>query len=204
MTGTLQSLLAGFDPELPLERAKTIPNTWYTNPEVARLERDAVFARSWQMVGRREQVANARRVPHREYRRRTDAGRARRRRRTSGRSSTSAATGPGRSVLKSAARSRSSAAATTAGPTTSRATSAALPEFDGVQDFAKEDNGLVPVAVAEWGPFVWVHLTQPREPVEKFLSPLPAWVESRKALDGSEVVCPQELRPRVQLEGVRR
>src|SRR5207248_5678031 len=43
---------------------------------------------------------------------------------------------------------------------------------------------LVPVAVAEWGPFVWVHLEKPAEPAERFLGPLPAWVESRKALDG--------------------
>src|SRR5438309_10251880 len=59
-SGTLQSLLAEFNPELPLERAKTIPNTWYTSPEIARLERDAVFARTWQVVGRREQVSHPR------------------------------------------------------------------------------------------------------------------------------------------------
>ncbi|MFM8273644.1 MAG: aromatic ring-hydroxylating oxygenase subunit alpha, partial [Gemmata sp.] len=56
-TGALQGLLAAFDPELPLERASTVPNTWYTAPEVYELERDRVFARTWQMVGRAEQVA---------------------------------------------------------------------------------------------------------------------------------------------------
>ena len=50
-------------------------------------------------------------------------------------------------------------------------------------------NGLVPVgAVAEWGPFVWVHLEPPREPLEAFLDPLPAWVESRKAFAGLEYI----------------
>jgi choline monooxygenase len=58
------------------------------------------------------------------------------------------------------------------------------PEFDGVRGFAKEDNGLVAVAVAEWGPFVWVHLEKPGEPLEPFLGPLPAWAGLRKALDG--------------------
>ena len=40
MSDTLQTLLAEFDPALPLERAKTIPNTWYTSPEIARLEQN--------------------------------------------------------------------------------------------------------------------------------------------------------------------
>jgi choline monooxygenase len=53
------------------------------------------------------------------------------------------------------------------------------PEFDGVADFRKEDNGLVPVAVAEWEPFVWVHLTEPREPLSEFVHPLHSWLESR-------------------------
>ncbi|HEX4610559.1 MAG TPA: Rieske (2Fe-2S) protein, partial [Urbifossiella sp.] len=46
----------GFDPSLPLSRARTIPNTWYTDPAILAAEREAVFARSWQVVGRAEQV----------------------------------------------------------------------------------------------------------------------------------------------------
>src|SRR5437588_348031 len=38
VTGTLQSLLADFDPGLPLARARTIPNTWYTDPRVYEAE----------------------------------------------------------------------------------------------------------------------------------------------------------------------
>src|SRR5262249_36965961 len=56
------------------------------------------------------------------------------------------------------------------------------PEFDGVADFRKEDNGLVPVAVAIWGPFVWVHLDPPAEPVEQYLAPLPEWAKGH--IDG--------------------
>ena len=55
-TGTLQSLLVGFDPDLPLDRAKTIPNTWYTDPRVYEAERAAVFGGTWQVVGRVGQV----------------------------------------------------------------------------------------------------------------------------------------------------
>ena len=78
------------------------------------------------------------------------------------------------------------------------------PEFDGVKGFAKEDNGLVSVAVAEWGPFVWVHLEKPGEPLENFLGPLPSWAESRQCFVGMKWYMREELRPGVQLEGVRR
>ena len=35
------------------------------------------------------------------------------------------------------------------------------PEFDGVADFRREDNGLPPLAVADWGPIVWVAWRRP-------------------------------------------
>ena len=53
---SITSLFGAFNPDLPLERARTIPNAWYTSPEVYAAERESVFARTWQMVGRSEQV----------------------------------------------------------------------------------------------------------------------------------------------------
>ena len=53
------------------------------------------------------------------------------------------------------------------------------PEFEGVADFRKEDNGLVPIAVGTWGLFVWVHLDPPIDSLEKFLDPLPTWAADR-------------------------
>src|SRR5262249_45001286 len=47
-----------------------------------------------------------------------------------------------------------------------------VPEFDGVAEFRREDNGLAPVAVASWGPFVWVHLGQAPAPLAEHLAPL--------------------------------
>lgn len=49
---TLREKLALFDPALPLERAQTIPRVWYSDPEVADLERAAVFGAMWQPVAR--------------------------------------------------------------------------------------------------------------------------------------------------------
>ena len=46
-----------FDPTLPLERAKTIPSTWYYDPAIAERERERIFANAWQCVGRVDQVA---------------------------------------------------------------------------------------------------------------------------------------------------
>jgi phenylpropionate dioxygenase-like ring-hydroxylating dioxygenase large terminal subunit len=37
-------------------RVRTNPWSWYTDPEVARLERDRIFRRSWQYAGRRDEL----------------------------------------------------------------------------------------------------------------------------------------------------
>jgi choline monooxygenase len=48
--------LSPFDSSLPLERAHTLPASWYTDPAVHVAERTHVFGRSWQFLGRTEQV----------------------------------------------------------------------------------------------------------------------------------------------------
>jgi choline monooxygenase len=45
-----------YDPAAPLERAWTIPAPWYVDPRVLDLERRSTFARTWQLVGRADQV----------------------------------------------------------------------------------------------------------------------------------------------------
>lgn len=42
----------------PLEEAWTAPSSWYTDPRVTDVERDMVFARTWQLVAREDQLAN--------------------------------------------------------------------------------------------------------------------------------------------------
>lgn len=53
----LRAELLRFDPHLPLDRAWTPPSTWYTAPEVADLERRAVFPSTWQPVARAADLA---------------------------------------------------------------------------------------------------------------------------------------------------
>jgi len=179
----ISPLLSEFDPDRPLDQARTIPNTWYTSPEVYAAERDAVFARSWQAIGRVEQVA------------------------ASGAFLTAEIAGEPLLVVRDddgVLRGFFNVCRHRAAPILNEPCGVSTklrcryhgwtydlagrlrgtPEFDGVADFRKDDNGLVPVAVAEWGPFVWVHLTAPPEPLDATVAPLRAWVESRAALAG--------------------
>lgn len=183
MSHGIPELLAAFDPALPLDRAKTIPAAWYFDHGLYELERRAVFGRSWQMVGRQELVAEP------------------------GQYLTADIAGEPVLVVRGEdgeLRAFFNVCRHRAAPILNEPCGHAAklrcryhgwtydlagklrgtPEFDGVCDFRKEDNGLAPVAVTEWGPFVWVHLGEPREPVEAFLAPLPGWAAGRDAFAG--------------------
>lgn len=49
--GEALTLLHQFNPSIPIERALTLPSTWYTDPSFLALELDRVFCRGWQAVG---------------------------------------------------------------------------------------------------------------------------------------------------------
>ena len=53
---SLKEIVESYDADAPLAEAWTIPAPWYTDARVYELERRTVFARSWQLVGRAEQV----------------------------------------------------------------------------------------------------------------------------------------------------
>ena len=53
---TLDEIVAAYDPTASLEDAWTIPASWYVDSRLAELERRAVLARTWQVVGRDDQV----------------------------------------------------------------------------------------------------------------------------------------------------
>jgi choline monooxygenase len=53
------SLLSEFDPDLELARAHTPPAGWYVDRDLAELEAEAVFATTWQMVARVDQLGDA-------------------------------------------------------------------------------------------------------------------------------------------------
>jgi choline monooxygenase len=55
---TLAELLDLYDAKAPLEQACTIPAAWYLDARMEQLEREQVFGRNWIAVGRLDQVAS--------------------------------------------------------------------------------------------------------------------------------------------------
>jgi choline monooxygenase len=56
MSRRLGEIIDAYDPDAPLERASTIPAEWYASADVLELEQRTVFAHSWHLVGRVDQV----------------------------------------------------------------------------------------------------------------------------------------------------
>ena len=55
---SLKEIIASYDPSAPLDQASTIPASWYIDEHVYELELQNVFAQSWQLAGRADQVGN--------------------------------------------------------------------------------------------------------------------------------------------------
>jgi choline monooxygenase len=53
---SLKDIIESYNPAAPLAQASTIPAAWYSDPELAELERQTVFARSWQLAARVTQI----------------------------------------------------------------------------------------------------------------------------------------------------
>ena len=56
MEPSVREIIDSYDPHAPLAEAQTIPARWYVDPRIMELERQTLFTRSWQMVGRADQV----------------------------------------------------------------------------------------------------------------------------------------------------
>jgi choline monooxygenase len=175
---SLRDLLRAFDPGLPLEQARTIPAAWYHDPELEALERRAVFGDTWQAAGRAELVAE------------------------SGNYLTCDIAGEpvlvvrdGEGVLRAfsnVCRHRAAPVMTEPCGKASRLRCRyhgwtydlagrlrGTPEFDGVADFCREEQGLPPLALASWGPYVWVHCGRPPASLAEALAPMPAETAGR-------------------------
>ncbi len=53
---SVQEILSRYDDKAALADAATIPGPWYVDPRIAELEAQTVFSKTWQLVGRVEQV----------------------------------------------------------------------------------------------------------------------------------------------------
>lgn len=169
---TLQDKLAAFDDTLPLERARTLPSFWYFDPDIYAAELDHVFGATWQAVGRIDQVSE----PGQFFTIdnagepilvvRDDKGVLR--------AFHNVCRHKAAKVINECSGKLSKLRCRYHGWTydlTGRLRG--TPEFDGVADFAKDQEGLVPLAVDTWGPLVFVHAGKPRQTLAEFLAPLP-------------------------------
>jgi choline monooxygenase len=167
----LSSILAAYDANAPLAEASTIPASWYVDARLAELETKAVFGRTWQMVGRLEQVERT------------------------GQFVTAIVAGEPIVVVRgndgilrgffNVCRHHAAAVVTEACGQASilhcpyhgwnYALDGSLkgtPEFDGVKNFDRQQNGLIPVRVDTWEKFVFVNLDPEALPLRHFLGGL--------------------------------
>jgi choline monooxygenase len=157
MPPSLKEVISGFEPGKPLGQASTIPGPWYTDGRVAELERETVFSRTWQMVGRVEQVAEP------------------------GQYITAEVAGEPVLVVRgqdnqlrgffNVCRHHAAAVMTEPCGTATRlqcpyhgwtygldGSLKGVPDFEGVENFDRKKNGLVHLSVDVWEKFVFIHL----------------------------------------------
>ena len=171
----LDELLARFDADAPLEDAWTIPGSWYTDARVAERERRTVWSRTWQLIARVDQLAGVGQYVTAEV----------------GGEPVVAVRGADGVLRAFYNVCRHHAAAVMTAPC-GRADKLRCPyhgwtydlagklrgvtELEGVRGFAREDHGLVPIAVATWERFVFVHLDPDPPAIEAHLGELVAQV----------------------------
>ena len=168
MPSSIESILSIYDDQAPLSQASTIPAPWYTDPRIAELERLSVFSKTWQLVARTDQVQSPGQFV-----------------------ATTVAGEPivvvrGNDGILRAFHNvcRHHAAAVVTQPCGHAAllrcpyhgwnygldgSLKGMPEFEGVENFDRTQNGLVPIRVEVWECFVFINLDNQTAPLAEFL-----------------------------------
>jgi choline monooxygenase len=171
MLTSIENILAGYNEHAPLSQASTIPAAWYVDPRIAELERLSVFSKTWQLVARTDQVKSPGQFV-----------------------STTVADEPvvvvrgSDGVLRAFYNvCRHHAAAVVTQPCGQASllhcpyhgwnygldgSLKGMPEFEGVENFDRAQNGLVPVRVETWECFVFVNLDSHAAALTEFLGGL--------------------------------
>ena len=168
---SLKNILAAYDANAALAEASTIPASWYVDSRIVELESSAVFSKTWQMVGRVEQVE------------------------APGQFVTANVAGEPIVVVRgndgvlrgfyNVCRHHAAAVVTESCGQASLlhcpyhgwnygldGSLKGMPEFDGVKNFDRQQNGLVPVRAEIWERFVFVNLDPEAVPLRDFLGGL--------------------------------
>ena len=171
MSSSVRDILVTYNANAPLAEASTIPAPWYVDPRIAELEARAVFSGTWQMVGRMDQVEQP------------------------GQFVTASVAGEPIVVVRghdgvlrgfyNVCRHHAAAVVTEPCGLASilhcpyhgwnyglDGSLKGMPEFDGVKNFERQQNGLVPVKAETWEKFVFVNLDPKAAPLRDFLGGL--------------------------------
>jgi choline monooxygenase len=171
MDEKLVSILALYNDAAPLAEAYTIPAPWYLDPAIERLEQQRVFGANWQAIGRIDQVTQPGDYFTAEF-----AGEPI--------LAVRGADGQLRAFYNVCRHHAAQVATAPCGRTQSfrcpyhgwnyglDGSLKGMPEFAGVCNFDRADNGLAPVAVDTWENFVFVNLAPNPAPLGEFLADL--------------------------------
>ncbi|HKV23349.1 MAG TPA: aromatic ring-hydroxylating dioxygenase subunit alpha [Candidatus Acidoferrum sp.] len=168
MERNLRDIINLYHPQDPIEEASTIPAPWYFDPRIAELERSSVLSSTWQVVGRLDQVRDKGQFFTAELAGeplvivRGDDGQLR--------------------AFYNVCRHHAAAVVPEACGCAKQfrcpyhgwtyGTDGALKgmvEFEGVRNFDRSKNGLVPIRVDVWENFVFVNLDGRAAPLSNFL-----------------------------------
>ena len=168
MTQGIAEILALYNDRAPLAEASTIPSPWYVDVRVADLELENVFSKTWQVIGRTDQIQKAG-----DFLTFTVAGEPI--------VAVRGSDGQLRAFYNVCRHHAAAVVTESCGHAQILhcpyhgwnygldGSLKGMPEFEGVKGFDRSANGLVPVKVATWEKFVLVNLDPNAEPVERFL-----------------------------------
>jgi choline monooxygenase len=171
MPSSIEQILSSYDDRAPLAQASTIPAAWYVDPRIAELERLSVFSKTWQLVARIDQLQ----APG-QFVATTVAGEP------------VVVVRGNDGVLRAfynVCRHHAAAVVTQACGQAALlhcpyhgwnygldGSLKGMPEFEGVENFDRAQNGLVPIRVETWECFVFVNLDHLAAPLAEFLGGL--------------------------------
>jgi phenylpropionate dioxygenase-like ring-hydroxylating dioxygenase large terminal subunit len=168
MTQGIAEILALYNDRAPLAEASTIPSPWYVDARVADLELENVFSKTWQVIGRTDQIQKPG-----DFLTFTVAGEPI--------VAVRGSDGQLRAFYNVCRHHAAAVVTESCGHVQILhcpyhgwnygldGSLKGMPEFEGVKGFDRSANGLVPVKVATWEKFVLVNLDPNAEPVERFL-----------------------------------
>jgi choline monooxygenase len=176
---SLHDVLNLYNPVNPLEKASTIPAPWYFDTRIAQLERETVFAGNWQVVGRLDQVKQPGQFFTIDVNNdpllivRSESGQLRAFYNVCRHHAAVVEPQPSGCARQF----RCPYHGWTYGDD---GTLKGMVEFEGVCNFERKDNGLVPVRVDTWENFVFANLDGKAAPLADFLAKVPSLVAPLK------------------------